>query len=320
MEEQPDNIILFPGWKKRLEEQSLQALKEKKYGEALEKLDQLIAHHEDNQEVFVGKLICLMELGEFVEAQELAEELIGRKNDAYYDYMHIYLTLLFQTNQHDLLIETVDDVLLQKDLPLQMKEQYQQLYAISENMRSDLTDRQSKEDMKQLKEALALNDHGKQWQMINRMRKSRLEPDHSIEALLMKEKIHPVIKTAILLWLKEQKVNRSVEFNKLGFQATVIPEYLPLLECVKLGETVRKIISDKEHENPALHELMIEALERYIYVLYPLEGIERDATCLARALELVASNDEEQPYSKACDEYIEEINTCQALYLTIMET
>lgn len=320
MEEQPDNIILFPGWKKKLESQSLQALKEKKYGEALEKLNQLIAHHEDKQEVFVGKLICLMELGEFLEAQELAEDLIARKNDAYYDYMHIYLTLLFQTNQHDLLIETVDDVLLQKDLPLPMREQYQQLYAISENMRSDLTDRQSKEDMKQLEEAISLSNHGKQWQLINRMCKTRLEPDHTIESLLMKEKIHPMVKTAILLWLKARNVNRPVRYNKMGTQGEVIPENLPALDCVELGKAVRYLIADMEQENPVLHELMIEALERYIYVLYPLKGIERDAACLAKALEAVAGNESEQADSIDCDEYIEEINTCQALYLTIVET
>ena len=58
-----DNIILFPKWREMLEEESLQALKEKRYGTALKKLNKLIEHKVEDVEIFTGKLICLMELG-----------------------------------------------------------------------------------------------------------------------------------------------------------------------------------------------------------------------------------------------------------------
>jgi len=319
MEEQLDNIILFPKWKRELEAESLQALKEKRYAEALEKLDQLIAYHEDNQEIFVGKLICLMELARFQEAQELAEDLLSVKSEGYFDYMHIYLTILFQTNQYDLLIETVEQALQQKDMPLTMKEQYQQLYAISQNMRSDLTDKQSKEDFAELQEAVAEGNHLQQWRLVERLRKTRLEPNHAISDLLEQDNVHPVTKTAILLWLRDWKEHDPVCVTKMGRKATIIPSESADLKTNGLKAAILQILQDYEQSNPTVYQMMIEVLDRYLYVMYPFIERELSASDIANAIIGITSPDEADMTAEQTD-YIEEINTCQALYLTILES
>src|SRR5690625_307338 len=66
-----EKIILFPKWREDLQAESLLALKEKRYTEALPKLNLLLAYNVNSHEIIIGKLICLMELGQYEEAQIL---------------------------------------------------------------------------------------------------------------------------------------------------------------------------------------------------------------------------------------------------------
>ncbi|QGS68969.1 tetratricopeptide repeat protein [Oceanobacillus sp. 143] len=131
MQTEPNNVILFPKWKKTLEEESLYALQEKRYEEALEKLNKLLSYQVDDYEILIAKLMCLMELSRYEEAQELCEELLQHKDDNYYHYLHMYLTILFQTNQYELLMEHAAAELADKQLPEIFREQFTQLYDIS---------------------------------------------------------------------------------------------------------------------------------------------------------------------------------------------
>src|SRR5690625_118339 len=118
----PGNIILFPKWQKVLEEESVAAIKEKKFEDALEKLDNLLSYDVKNHDIYTGKLICLMELERYKEAQELCESLIEEKDSHYYQYIHIYLTLLFQTDQYDTLIDVVSVELESGNVPNHLQE------------------------------------------------------------------------------------------------------------------------------------------------------------------------------------------------------
>src|SRR5690625_4141626 len=111
----------------RLEKESLQALKDKRFAEALYKLDKLLSYQVNNHEILIGKLICLMELGRYEEAQDLSEELLELHNDNYYHYVHIYLTILFQTNQYDVLMEQVEYELESEEIQIYIEEQYIQI-------------------------------------------------------------------------------------------------------------------------------------------------------------------------------------------------
>ncbi|WP_176447538.1 tetratricopeptide repeat protein [Lentibacillus sp. CBA3610] len=97
------------------------ALKEKRYEEALAKLDQLLGYGVQNHEVMIGKLMCLMELNRYKEAQDFCESLLIHKDEHYYHYVHIYLTILFQTSQYQLLMNQVEQELESDLVPAEMK-------------------------------------------------------------------------------------------------------------------------------------------------------------------------------------------------------
>src|SRR5690625_7001302 len=80
MESDLKNVILFPTLQKNLEQDSKLALEAKKYPEALEKLNELLRYKVQKHEIFIGKLICLMELGRNNEALDLCEDLLRRKD------------------------------------------------------------------------------------------------------------------------------------------------------------------------------------------------------------------------------------------------
>src|SRR5699024_5823155 len=124
------NVILFPSLKKELEKESLQALEQRKYSEALASINKLLSYQVYTPEIIVGKLICLMELGHYDQAETLCEDLLKQKNKHYYTYLHIYLSILFQSEKYALLMELIDDELISNTLPNSIKEQFQQLYSM----------------------------------------------------------------------------------------------------------------------------------------------------------------------------------------------
>src|SRR5699024_7053056 len=115
-----ENVILFPKWKTRLEDKSLQAMKEKKYEEALENLNKLLKY----------------------------------KSAHYYHYVHMYLTILFQTSQYEALMEQVEYEFMNEQIPGMIRDQFQQLYDMSEQMKDDIKIEKHSEYINELNQAI----------------------------------------------------------------------------------------------------------------------------------------------------------------------
>ncbi|MFC2948506.1 tetratricopeptide repeat protein [Virgibacillus sediminis] len=320
-----DNIILFPKWKFALEEESLKALKEKRYDEALAKLDQLLSYHVDNHEIIIGKLICLMELGRYSEAQELCEELLGYRDEHYFHYVHIYLTILFQTNQYDLLMEQVEVELEGESIPSALKEQFEQLYDMSKKMQNDLVIEDSKTHIGEFWQAVEEEDHRKQWRLVESLRKSNtVEPERLLK-YLMEPKVHPVVKTSIFLWLQDAESSKEVTVHKLGQQITVVPNETGGIQVNGLAKQIGLLISEIEQKNPSLFHLLNDLLYRYLYVRFPIIPPYEDALQVAEALRTVGKeylnvhNESVIKADPAVEEYMEEIKLCDVLYYSVIE-
>ncbi|ALX48228.1 tetratricopeptide repeat protein [Lentibacillus amyloliquefaciens] len=225
-----ENVVLFPKWRKVLEEESLKALKEKRYEEALEKLNQLLLFGNENHEVNIGKLMCLMELNRFKEAQDFCEALLLQKDVHYYHYVHIYLTILFQTSQYELLMNQAEQELETDALPEEIREQFRQLFDMSKKMRRDIRDEKAPEYINDLFKAVQEENHAHQYTLVEQIRKIDMTPTEQIMALLTDNRVHPVTKTAIFLWLKDKSISEEVIIHKLGVKQTITPEHLPALE------------------------------------------------------------------------------------------
>ena len=318
MHHQTDNVILFPKWRTALEEESLIALKNKRYDEALVKLDKLLSYHIDDHEIVTGKLICLMELGYYDEAQEICEELIKEKNENYYHYVHMYLTILFQTNQYELLMEQVEYELSNSEIPSPVTEQFKQLYDLSEKMNVDLIIEKSTACLDELFEA----DFHKQWRIVEHLRKMNAEPNEKVIALLTNDEVHPVTKTSIFQWLQGKGYSESVAVKKLNLQTAVIPNEIAEIQSQLFMKETLLLINEQEQKNPTLFQLLEALLYRYLYVRYPIMPPGEDVNQVAAALTYIGETYlnihtiSEQEINR---EYIDEIKLCETLYLSIIE-
>lgn len=322
--QQPENVILFPKWRNVLEEESLAALKARRFEEALEKLNQLLSYQVNSYEIISGKLICLIELGRYKEAQEICEDVLQQKDKYYYHYLHIYLTVLFQTNQYDLLMEQVEEEFEKQELPALLKEQFDQLYEMSNKMKADVVVEHTTVYLDDLEQAIAANDYQKQWHLIEELRRTKSEPTRNVLALLAADDIHPVIKTAIIVWLQDIEYKETVEIHKWGKNIQLQPQAIGDIHNHTLARKILLLISDLEQKNPTLYELLKQLLYHYIYVRFPILPANKEAESIATALKTIGtkylnSHDKLGEEQRNINDYIEEIEQCETLYSSVIE-
>lgn len=319
------NVILFPKWKLTLEKESLQALKEKRYDEALSKLNKLISYQITNHEIIIGKLICLIELAKYNEAEELCESLIQHPDEHYYHYLHIYLTILFQTNQYTLLMDYVEKELSMECIPETIREQFSQLYDLSLKMKQDINIEKAYGYEKDLQEAFEQKDYQNQWRLIEAMRKMKTNPSNNIISYLKMDEIHPVIKTSIFHWLQDLNYSQLTKIHKFGQKLYVSPTEIQSLRSHPMFKQTMLIFNDLEQKNPTLYKLLEQLLYRYTYVRYPFFPSNDAILFIAQALKKVGEkymtlhNELEADSETNVSYYIEEIEVCQTLYLSVIE-
>ncbi|WP_163970153.1 tetratricopeptide repeat protein [Oceanobacillus halotolerans] len=324
MQDGGNNVILFPKWKSVLEDESLLALKEKRYEEALTKLNKLLHYQVHNHEIYVGKLICLMELNRYNEAEDLCETLMSYKDEYYYHYVHIYLTILFQTNQYELLMQEAGSALQSKSIPEEIRQQFQQLQDMSKHMWYDLKVEKTNDYIHALNEVVQKEDHPKQWRIIEDMRKMKGIPTKAVVSMLHNKKVHPVIKTAIFQWLQESNISEKVTIHKLSLHISVVPNKVTPIENHEVYKQFQFMIRELEQENPTLYQMVKQLTYRYCYVRYPILPDETEVITISEALKVVGNqylniDSNTEILNDKIHQYIEEIKVCEALYLSIID-
>ncbi|WP_179107137.1 DUF3196 family protein [Sediminibacillus massiliensis] len=330
MSRENDNVILFPKWKDALEEESLQALKEKRYEDALNKLNKLIEHDVHSHEVYTGKIICLMELGHYEKAEELCRELIDNEDAYYFEYIHIYLTLLFQMSHYEEIISLTDRIFQTKKVPESLKAQLWQLYEMSKKLHRDERQDEAAGLMDELKAAVNSGDSVKQWRVLVKCRELEVKPylDY-IKHLLINDSIDPVVKTAIVQWLQKQEIDESIEVGKFGNALCINPSKLKDMNDHPVTKQILVLLREVEQNNPSLYELLEKLLTRYIYVMFPFTPDEGRLLEIAQALKVMGAeylHIDASPYLeseyidiediKAC---VEEILSAEKHYFSIIE-
>lgn len=323
MQRNKDNIVLFPSLQKELEKESLKALEQENYSEALSSINNLLRYQVYTHELIMGKLFCLMELGYFDEAEAFCEDLLQENNDHYYDYLHLYLTILFQAQKYDALMNYIDFEINDRTLSNELTEKLQQLYHMSKHMKNDLFIEKSSQYMEELSESIKEQNDVRQWQIIENLRNMGISPPKKVMNYLSNINIHPVIKTAILKWLIDQKISNEVTICKFESESVIIPKDLPKIRDHFIMKEIILFIDEIEQNNPSLFILLEQLLYRFIYVRYPFIPPQEDIPYIARALKNIGDQflhlkATEHTQDKVLD-YIQEIKTCEKYYLGIIE-
>lgn len=331
MQRSSDKVILFPKWKQTLEQESLHALEQKEYKKALQKLNQLLAYDYQKNEIVMGKIICLMELHQYDEAQELCESLLKHKSayhdaEDYYHYLHMYLTILFQTNQYQMLMEQVEYALADESVPIEMTTMFQQLYELSKGMQYENNVQQFDQLVQELTEAVNNNDYGKQWRLIENIKPLKIAPPKEIYTYLMNNEIHPVIKTNLFQWLQQSGVEELVDIKKENSYLSINPTAIPPIKKHTIMKKMTLLLSDQEQKDPTLYHLMEKQLYRYLYVWYPILPDESELESLAVALSLLGENylrgeppEQATQSDGTVESYIHDIQLCETLYVSILD-
>lgn len=318
-----EKVILFPGWKKSLEKESLIDLEARRFEDALNKLNILLDDQIKQPEIIIGKLMCLIELKQYDEAIDLSEELLAVKNEYYYDYAQIYITILFQTGQYDALMNRVTYELEDPLIPEAIANQFQELYLLSKELNQENLTRQASETMDDLSIAINQHDYERQWQLLEKLRKMKVMPDEKIIAYLGDDSIHPMIKTSIFKWLSHMNISQKITIKKFNVSRTVKPS---TLKDIRKSEAVKQILqslSNLEQQNPTLYNLLEQLLYRYIYVRFPMMPEKTEQPLLAEALENIGKEyvhqQQHDTTEKRVLDYMEDIKMAEKLYTSIID-
>ncbi|MEN2765703.1 tetratricopeptide repeat protein [Ornithinibacillus xuwenensis] len=323
MQNGDENVILFPKWETSLKDESLKDLQEKRYGDALEKMDALLRFNVQNHEILTGKIICLVELGRYEDAEAQCEEVLRNKDEHYYHYLHLYLTILFHTSKYSLLMELIEDELNSDALPPVLREQFLQLYDMSEKLDSDIKVDKSSKYIDELLAAVSQSNHVKQWQILTKLRTMKVEPDRKVVQLLTNPEVHPVINTAIFHWLQELQYLDEIVVHKMGLQMHVKPLEVPNITDHQTYHMTMNYLKELEQQNPTMYQFLEQLLYRFSFVRYPIFPVQEETEFIAKALIQFSNQLVDENY--APDEvekvkmYLEQIIHFEQLYLSIIE-
>lgn len=323
MDQNSDKIILFPTWQKDLEQESLEAMREKNYDEALEKINKLLYFNAENHELYIAKLICLMELRDHQGALELSELMLERKDDNYFQYVHIYLTVLFQMGCYEQLIEHVQYEFTEHEVPAVLAEQFQKLKEASQSLFEEMKIQQGVEYLQEFQQAIDDRAFERQWHIIMNIRKNGLHMHQQFIDLLASDDMHPMIQTAIFMGLQDKEVSEHVLVQKLGMQSSFVPTHTLAIKKNPVVLKIEQLLEDVEQENPVLYQFMQKMLHRYAYVRYPFSFDKDESSTIANAIRIVAERSMYEDAFTYNDERfnqtIEEIELSVSLYLSVIQ-
>ncbi len=294
---QKKNVIQFPKLKERLIEKGLESLKSKKFKEALTLLGQAEGLTDERDEIELGIVLCLLELGDLDEAKARCKRMLQQDIGDYFNVLQVYLTILIQLRQYKEVKETIEAVIEEDQIPSNYIESFYKLLDLSIKMTSDnegdnyeILDNSNEDSLQERIEDILIrkNNYHEQAALVQSIKDYNLHKHLEVlSTFLQDENKHPIVKTIILQLLKEQHVQAELKIEKFGEVKIVIPSQLSDL----LDEDYTKAVLDQleDHlgnENPSLFEVTKELWLRLLFCLYPFTPKDDNPSIWAAALHL----------------------------------
>lgn len=259
-------------------------------GEYQEALSRLL--DSDDEKTRYLRLVCLIGLGEYQQAQYEGAKAKMLAKETYYDVVSMYITALKELGRFeeaiDLLIEELsmpyipyqyetlfnaayDEILLEKQEARYEVEAKNQIFSVEE-IDQLLRKKECNEDLLYM----ALD----QLQQLNvRMIISTIK-DYLIDSQ------RPFFaKTLLIEILIDQQVDEDMEVEKWGVIYDLNPSYMPfVLEQLQYEGILKYLENALADENPSLFEQCVQYLEYLMYAFYPMEIDEADYNIWAASI------------------------------------
>ncbi|GAA0456695.1 hypothetical protein [Alkalibacillus silvisoli] len=330
MSTERQGVVMFPGWRKELEQKTFDAIQQKYYEEALLHIKKLEDFNEASNDILTAKVIAFIELSRYDEAISLCRKLMKEDDDHYYKYLHIYLTILFQSSQYTELIELLDEIFENETIPFEYEEAFKQLYEVGQDLQASSAKQESEKHINHFLESLENGNFQEQWKLLSIHRKYDVETHlETIKPYLSDTRLNPVIKTGILQWLMDFKVDKKIEVEKFGESNYVIPAELKDVLDTKFAKNVLEYLEKVEQGDPTLYEFVKQVLYRYLYIKYPFEPFDdsKNVKNLGEAVLTLSQkylqlNEEADVADQATDEqkgWMKEIERLEKIYFSQIE-
>ncbi|MGP4042638.1 hypothetical protein ACTWP4_22435 [Gracilibacillus sp. D59] len=327
MEEERENVIIFPKWKDNLEDKAKTAMQENHFSEAYDYFHQLTENGVRSHEVMTGKLICMMELNMQDEAEDLCEELIAKKDTYFASYVHIYATLLFQSSKYNEVMYLIDDALTQTEIPSQIVDQLRHMYQLSKELQQQEDKKSYIDVQKQLEDAIEQSNDRQQWYMVKRLLQLEVYHDKPFfREMLKNPEIHPVVKTALLEYYQKVKPDQSIHIEKFQLTDEIHMNELDDIFPISFITGVTSYLDNIQQQDPTKYQMIQFILERFAYVYTPFLPQKENYEILAESLLYYVSRsfqffeqEDDRQSSVKKEHYLKMIDVSETLYGTILD-
>ncbi|WP_374054429.1 tetratricopeptide repeat protein [Rossellomorea sp. FM04394] len=265
-------IVQFPGLKERLLEKGVQALEK---GEALESSQLLTQAYElepDNPDINTALVLSLYESKQYDKARYICKEMLLEGIGDYFEVVDMYLMILIQLHQHREVVDTINALFDEKEVPFEKEEHFRKLLQFSEkvvNGKAAVPEKEaSEEEQTSILTGKSLEE---QTLIVAQLVHRNIQPfAGELQAVLMDPAAHPFLQTMILNVLREHGMDKEVVVAKFGMEERVSPS---TLEDVFQSDFFTKVTESLDdllaQTNPTLFQHAQELLKRHAFLLYP---------------------------------------------------
>ena len=284
-------IIPFPNLEDRLLNEGMEALKDKRYKDALQFFNQFTTYNQNYPEVQVGIVVCLLELGLYEDAKEKCERLLQEDIGDYFNVMQIYITILIQLSEYDKVVTILEALFEEEKIPAEHAGELFHLLEFSRKSSDHLygpsNQYESSANLQALGHILENGNISEQLQAIQNLKHETTisEITEVLKNVLADRRTHPVIQSMVLQLMIEKDIHDSVVVQKFDWTMKVnLDEVIEIFEHPFTIQVLNKLEDTLIHENPTLYDAVKEIWERFLFVLFPFQPEPLEVMVWAGAL------------------------------------
>lgn len=319
------NIVPFPGTVDKLITDGLHALKQADKSKAESFFQEALIHEPEHEEAAYGLLLAYAETNQLTKARLLAEDMMKKDSGDYYEILQVYVSVLAQLEQYEEVIVTLEAVMDEESIPPKLRTELEYLLTVSKNMQRTIIETEEESRLPITYEAsepdwvplLRSGSPEEKMAVLQELRQHRsLKSLPYIQTLLTSEHTSPLLKSFLVLLLKDWEVERTIEVHKLKRQGEFSPETLPDINnstsYLEATAALDQVIGDKD---PTLMQHIIHLLQQMLLYYYPFPpSVQIPALSAMLHYEAAVQSGYEMEVEATCQSYDVSVHDFQAVH------
>ncbi|MEL3974640.1 tetratricopeptide repeat protein [Rossellomorea oryzaecorticis] len=273
--EEKGKVLQFPGLKERLLEKGVQALENGDIQESADLLTQAYEMEPENPDINTALVLALYENKQYDEAKVICKEMLLEGIGEYFEVVDMYLMILIQLHQHQDVIDTINALFEEKEVPFEKEEHFKKLLHFSEKVLDGKEPGTEMKEEPEIPETAILKDKSLEEQTLiaAQLVHQNIRPYLSeLLSYLSEETSHPFLQSMIVNVLREHGYDKEISINKLNKEVKVTPSMLQDVfetdSFMKVSEELDELLSQR---NPSLFQHALELVKRHSFLMYPFE-------------------------------------------------